>query len=157
MLGATSESLEIGDLPIVTANMRATTLFHCMRTSMRRVKLRPLTFRPSFLCLGRRNWQWKPRLGSGWELMYRLAKVNVVPFTDQIALATVSACLFYTPAFVRTERSSCARMFLTRLPQVLTNARQFFGGGQTWRGQGYSMGMGLLCGVVLLECDQFPR
>ena len=134
MLGATSESLEIGDLPIVTANMRATTLFHYMRASMRQVKLRPLAFLPSFLCLGRRNWQWKPKLGSGWELMYRLAKVNVVPFTTQIALAAVSACLFYTPAFVRAEYSNYARISLTSLCQVLTNAREFFGSEQTRRG-----------------------
>ncbi|KAF8583290.1 P-loop containing nucleoside triphosphate hydrolase protein [Ramaria rubella] len=99
MLGVTSESLEIGDLPIVTANMRATTLFHRMRTAMRHVKLRPLSIVPAFLLGSRRGWQWKPKSGSGWTLMYRLAKVNSLPFTVQISLATISALLFYAPAF----------------------------------------------------------
>lgn len=99
MLGATSESLEIGDLPIVTANMRASTLYHRMRMAMRRIKLRPLTILPAFLFGTRRGWQWHPKPGSGWTLMYRLAKVNSVAFTAQVALATVSALLYYAPAF----------------------------------------------------------
>ncbi|KAF8518400.1 multidrug resistance-associated ABC transporter [Hysterangium stoloniferum] len=99
LLGVTSESLEIGDLPIVTANMRATTLFHRMRTAMRQIKVRPLSIFPSFLLGSRLKWQWKPRPGSGWMLMYKLAKVNSVPLTAQICLAVVSALLFYSPAF----------------------------------------------------------
>ncbi|KAF8507555.1 multidrug resistance-associated ABC transporter [Gautieria morchelliformis] len=99
MLGATSESLEIGDLPIVTANMRATTLYHRMRVAMRRVKLKPLTILPAFLFGTRRSWQWAPKSGSGWTLMYRLARVNIVPFTLQISLASIGALLYYAPAF----------------------------------------------------------
>jgi hypothetical protein len=99
MLGATAESLEIGDLPIVTANMRATILYHRMRIAMRRVKLRPLTFLPAFLFGTRRGWQWRPKPGSGWTLMYRLMRVNAVALTAQISLATVSAFLFYAPAY----------------------------------------------------------
>jgi hypothetical protein len=108
MLGVTSESLEIGDLPVVTANMRATTLYHRMRVAMRRVKLKPLTLLPAFLFGTRRSWQWTPKSGSGWTLMYRLARVNIVPFTVQISLASIAALLFYAPAF-----------FLQRLVQFL--------------------------------------
>jgi hypothetical protein len=99
LLGVTSETLEIGDLPIVPANMRASTLFHKMRTAMRQIKPRPLTIFPSFLLGSHRRWQWKPKPGSGWMLMYRLAKVNSAAFMAQISLAVVSALLFYAPAY----------------------------------------------------------
>ncbi|TDL25136.1 multidrug resistance-associated ABC transporter [Rickenella mellea] len=84
LLGYRSESLEIADLPIVPGNMRATTIFARMKAASKRVKLR-----------GR----WKPKQGSGWELAYRLMRVNAVVFAVQISLAAVSACIFYAPAF----------------------------------------------------------
>lgn len=99
MLGVTSESLEIGDLPIVTANMRATTLFYRMQTAMRTVKSRSFTLIPGFLLASSEGLRWKPSLGSGWMLMYRLARINAVPVVTQICLATVSALLYYAPAF----------------------------------------------------------
>ena len=98
MLGATAESLEIGDLPIVTANMRASTLYYRMRNAMQRVKIRPLTIFPAWLC-GGHAWKWSPKPGSGWILMYRLCKVNAAPIIAEISLAVVSALLFYAPAF----------------------------------------------------------
>lgn len=83
MLGYTSESLEIGDLPVVPANMRGTHLYASMRHTIRNVKW------------GLR-W-WRPRVGSGWELGYRLLRVNIVPLIGLVLLAAVSACLFYAP------------------------------------------------------------
>lgn len=85
MLGYTSESLEIGDLPVVPANMRGTNLYTSMRRTIRTVKW------------GLR-W-WRPRVGSGWELAYRLLRVNALPLTALVLLAAVSAGLFYTPPF----------------------------------------------------------
>ena len=83
MLGYSSESLEIGDLPVVPANMRGTHLYASMRRTIRTIKW------------GLR-W-WRPRVGSGWELAYRLLRVNTLPLIALVSLAAVSACLFYTP------------------------------------------------------------
>ncbi|KAI0338006.1 ATP-binding cassette transporter [Trametopsis cervina] len=84
MLGNTSESLEIGDLPIVPGNMRATMIYATMRAAMRKWKLR----------IG----SWTPKAGSGWQLGYRLLRNNGAVLALVIALASVSAVLFYTPA-----------------------------------------------------------
>lgn len=83
MLGYTSESLEIGDLPVVPADMRATHLYASMRRTIRTIKWSL-------------RW-WRPRVGSGWELAYRLLRVNILPLTALVLLAAVSAVLFYTP------------------------------------------------------------
>ncbi|KAI0631359.1 ABC transporter type 1, transmembrane domain-containing protein [Trametes polyzona] len=106
MLGYTSESLEIGDLPIVTADMRATATFARMRAAIRRWKLK----------IG----SWRPRPGSGIELAYRLLRVNAPAMTAVIVLAAISAVLFYVPAY-----------FLKRVVQYLEidNAREFRGWG----------------------------
>ncbi|TFY65276.1 hypothetical protein EVJ58_g2068 [Rhodofomes roseus] len=85
MLGNTAESLEIGDLPIVPANMRATTLFKNMRGAVRRYHLRVRS--------------WRPRPGSGWELGYRIFRVNTRDVTIVVLLATIVAGLFYTPHY----------------------------------------------------------
>ncbi|TFK48986.1 P-loop containing nucleoside triphosphate hydrolase protein [Heliocybe sulcata] len=85
MLGNIAESLDIGDLPIVPANMRATTLFATMRRTVRTVKLR----------VG----SWTPKPGSGLELAWRLVRVNASTLALQITLAAIAACLFYAPAF----------------------------------------------------------
>ncbi|KAF8438137.1 hypothetical protein L210DRAFT_968152 [Boletus edulis BED1] len=83
MLGYTSESLEIADLPVVPADMRGAQLYASMRRTIRNVKW------------GLR-W-WRPRVGSGWELAYRLLRVNIMPITALISMAAVSAGLFYAP------------------------------------------------------------
>lgn len=83
-LGNIATSLDIGDLPIVPADMRATFNYAKMKRAMKEIKLR----------IG----SWSPRPGSGWGLAYRLLKLNTVPFTAELALAAVSAMLFYTPA-----------------------------------------------------------
>ncbi|RPD54947.1 multidrug resistance-associated ABC transporter [Lentinus tigrinus ALCF2SS1-7] len=85
MLGNASESLEIGDLPIVAADMRATTLFASMRAAIRRWKLR----------IG----SWHPQPGSGIELAYRLLRVNAWTMAMIIFLAIICAIMFYVPAF----------------------------------------------------------
>jgi len=84
MLGYTSESLEIGDLPIVPADMRATTIYQDFRRAMRRIKL-PRNF--------------KPAVGSGWGLLYRFGVFNAGMLGLVFALAAVCAVLFYSPAF----------------------------------------------------------
>ncbi|OSX61133.1 hypothetical protein POSPLADRAFT_1074834 [Postia placenta MAD-698-R-SB12] len=85
MLGTTAESLEIADLPIVPADMRATTLFARMRSGLRRYKLRIGT--------------WRPMPGSGWELGYRLVRVNTKVIVQVVVLAAIAAVLFYLPAY----------------------------------------------------------
>ncbi len=84
MLGYIATSLEIGDLPILPENMRATTIFARMKTAIRNVKLQ-----------GR----WNPKTGSVWELAYCLLCVNGLAFIIVIALAAVRACLTYAPVF----------------------------------------------------------
>ncbi|KAJ2928555.1 hypothetical protein H1R20_g8545, partial [Candolleomyces eurysporus] len=84
-LGNIAESLEIGDLPIVPANMRATLNYSRMRQAMRTIKLR--------------IFNWTPKTGSGWGLMYRLFRLNWFMFFVEFLLAGVSAGLFYAPAF----------------------------------------------------------
>lgn len=95
MLGYTSSSLsslEVGDLPIVPGNMRATTIFQSMKAALRTpiatVSL-PLSSYRLFSF----------RRGSGWELLFKLIKLNKRVFIYEIALAAVSAALYYTPAF----------------------------------------------------------
>ncbi|KAJ7512914.1 multidrug resistance-associated ABC transporter [Mycena galericulata] len=85
MLGNTAESLEIGDLPIVPANMRSTLNYASMKKAMRQIKL----------YLG----SWKPTHGSGALLAYRLLRVNIYALTAQFLLAATSAFLFYAPPF----------------------------------------------------------
>ncbi|KAL5499202.1 hypothetical protein ACEPAH_1720 [Sanghuangporus vaninii] len=80
MLGHISESLEIGDLPVLSGRMRATSLFSRMRAAMRNYCLRVA------------------RPGSGWNLGYRVVRVNSQTLIAQTALVVVSAVLFYTPA-----------------------------------------------------------
>ncbi|TBU28095.1 multidrug resistance-associated ABC transporter [Dichomitus squalens] len=128
MLGYTSESLEIGDLPVLEASMRATALYAQMRVVMRRFRLR----------IG----AWRPTPGSGIELVYRLARVNLGLFVAITVLATIAAVLFYVPAMflrgvvryleVDPERENkqwgfvfCAGLFLSHATtQILT--------GQLW-------------------------
>lgn len=84
LLGYTAESLEIGDLPIVPADMRSTTIYLNIRNAMKRIKL------PG---------NWHPAVGSGWALLYRLMVVNAGMLILEFVLAAVSAVLFYAPAF----------------------------------------------------------
>lgn len=85
MLGNTSESLEIGDLPIVPAGMRATTIFKEMRGALKLYHLRVHS--------------WRPRPGSGFELCWQLLRVNTVDILAVVILAMIVAVLFYTPHY----------------------------------------------------------
>lgn len=82
-LGNIAASLDIGDLPIVPANMRATYNYARMKKTVREVKLRIFS--------------WTPKPGSGWLLAYRLLRLNSFAFTAELVLASVSAVLFYAP------------------------------------------------------------
>lgn len=84
MLGYTAESLEIRDLPIVPADMRATPIFTAMRRVYKSIKLPKM---------------WQSKAGDGWELLYKLFKVNWSTFVLQMSLAAVTAVLYYVPAY----------------------------------------------------------
>jgi hypothetical protein len=85
MLGNTSDSLEIGDLPIVPGDMRASTIYASMKIATRKFKLR---FR-----------NWVPKSGTGWDLGYRLIRLNKTVMITQLLMAVASACIFYVPAY----------------------------------------------------------
>ena len=83
-LGNLDTSLDIGDLPIVPSYIRATVNFAEIKNAMRNVR-----------------WQigsWTPKPGSGWNLGYRLLRLNSSLFLMLLALAAISAALYYTPA-----------------------------------------------------------
>lgn len=84
--GYTAASLEIGDLPLLPAAMRAPTIFASMRRALTTYKLQ--------------GWRWwTPRHGSGWQLAYQIIRVNAPTLARQLCLVVVSAMLFYSPAF----------------------------------------------------------
>lgn len=91
MLGNNSTSLEIGDLPIVPADMRATFNYAAMKRSIKQ-KLYNLRLRVPFTSLS-----WQPKPGSGFSLGYRLFRINLPVFIQLWALASISAVLFYAP------------------------------------------------------------
>jgi hypothetical protein len=83
--GHGAETLDVGDLPIVPKDMRAAFNYARMRSGLRRFQLRIFS--------------WKPQPGSGWGLMYTLARLNIGVLTVEAILAAISASLFYAPAF----------------------------------------------------------
>lgn len=86
MLGYAAERLGIGDLPILRADMRATTIFARMRTVMRAHRLTKL-------------WLWKVKPGSGVQLAYQLIRANIRVLLIQVSLILVSAMVSYLPPF----------------------------------------------------------
>jgi hypothetical protein len=82
-LGNVAKTFEPGDLPIVTANLRATFNYAKMKQGMREIHL----------SLG----NWRPKPGSGWSLGYRLVRLNIVDLSLVLILAVASATLVYTP------------------------------------------------------------
>lgn len=80
-LGRTAEFVDIKDLPVLTANLRAPGIFSQMRRAMKMNKLH-----------GRRP-------GTGWHLMGKLWRVNAALFTIQGILAVFAAVASYGPAF----------------------------------------------------------
>jgi hypothetical protein len=84
-LGNVADNLDIGDLPILAADMRAAFNYSRMRSALRRYQLQIFS--------------WKPTPGSGLSLAYKLARLNGRVLTVEVLLAAVSAVLFYGPAF----------------------------------------------------------
>ncbi len=85
MLGNTATSLEISDLPIVPVGLRATFNYTRMKNAVRTI-----------------NWKigsWRPKPGSGWNLGYRLVRLNFMGLFVQFLLASVSACVYYIPPY----------------------------------------------------------
>lgn len=125
MLGNISESLEIGDLPIVAADMRATTIYARMRAAVRRWKLRIGT--------------WRPKPGSGIELAYRIVRVNAATMVLIVCLASISATMFYIPAF-----------FLQRVVRYLE-----VDPGRESRGWGFVFCIGLFASNALTQICEY--
>lgn len=92
MLGNISESLEIGDLPIVPASIRATHLFKLMKSALR-TPIPTLSFPFTSFRL------FSFRKGSGWEILCKLMRLNKWVLIYEVALAAASAVLWYAPAF----------------------------------------------------------
>lgn len=81
-LGNVAESLDIGDLPVLPGNIRATYNFSRMRQAIRCI-------RPS------RPWRSKP--GSGWRTAYQLIRANASALSIEIILAAFDAAFYYVP------------------------------------------------------------
>jgi hypothetical protein len=82
MLGHTAASLDIGDLPIVPGDMRASDIFQKFRTT--RLRVRRFLF-------------WKTKPGSGMLLLYQMVIRNKGPIAIQTFLAALGAVLYYAP------------------------------------------------------------
>ncbi|KAG7095389.1 hypothetical protein E1B28_006144 [Marasmius oreades] len=85
MLGNIAESLEIGDLPILPANMRCVVNFTQIRKMAGTLRLRFGT--------------WAAKTGSGWNVAYQLVRLNIASLTVQFWIAVFSAMLFYLPPY----------------------------------------------------------
>ncbi|KAJ7785356.1 multidrug resistance-associated ABC transporter [Mycena maculata] len=128
MLGNTAESLEIGDLPIVPADMRATHNYASMKRATRQIRLR----------FG----SWKPKPGSGALLAYRLLRVNIYALSAQFFLAATAAILFYAPPFFLRmllayleddpERENTAWGWVWVFSLFTTNVLSYLLTGQLW-------------------------
>ncbi|KAH7925973.1 P-loop containing nucleoside triphosphate hydrolase protein [Leucogyrophana mollusca] len=78
-LGNTAASLEIGDLPILPGSMRAAYQFRRMRQNLRATPLQP-----------------------GWDLAWRIVKINKVALTVEVVMAVVASPLWYgSPYFLQ--------------------------------------------------------
>ncbi|KAJ7737115.1 multidrug resistance-associated ABC transporter [Mycena metata] len=89
MLGNTAESLDIGDLPILTVNMRATFNYVVMKRLLHDLKL----------SIG----SWRPKLGNGATLAYQIFHANHFRLMTLIALSLVAGGLFYVPPFFMSK------------------------------------------------------
>ena len=124
-LGNIAESLDIGDLPIVPASMRATYNYARMRKALREIKLKIFS--------------WSPALGTGWHLIWRLIRLNFVILLMVFILAAISAVLFYTPA-----------LFLRKFVQYLEVDRN-----RENKGWGWVYVVGLFATNVLVFLSKF--
>ncbi|KAE9407953.1 ATP-binding cassette transporter [Gymnopus androsaceus JB14] len=128
MLGNTAESLEIADLPIVEARMRATVNYNGIKKAIHKYKLK----------LG----SWKPKVGSGWNVGYTLIRYNLWIIVTQFFIAVAAAILFYAPAIFSQmliayleddpERKNRGWGFVYTVAMFLSNILVFFTSAQLW-------------------------
>ncbi|KAJ6516269.1 multidrug resistance-associated ABC transporter [Mycena sanguinolenta] len=85
LLGARLEDLEIADLPVVPASLRATFNYEMIK---KMIQYKKLSFR-----------FWQPRPGSGAALAYQIFHANFYGITAQAALSAAAALLYYIPPF----------------------------------------------------------
>jgi hypothetical protein len=85
MLGYKAKSLEIGDLPILPADMRGASHFSRMRRVLRDVRL---TFG-----------SWSAETGSGATLAYQLARTNTGGLIATVLLCIAAGMTYYMPPF----------------------------------------------------------
>ncbi|KAG8707304.1 hypothetical protein FRC08_000588 [Ceratobasidium sp. 394] len=104
MLGYKSASMEIRDLPILKASLRAPNIYSTTRSIIRRVKLAP---------------RWRGKHGSGYELLYQLLVANKGMFLVQIALSGSSAVLYYAPAWFLQQLVKFLEMTRNDEPQAI--------------------------------------
>jgi hypothetical protein len=83
MLGNKLESLEIVDLPLMPAQLRATTNYDTLKKAVRERKLS--------------LWSWSPRSGSGARLAYQVFHSNFAGLTAEAVLTVLAALLYYSP------------------------------------------------------------
>ena len=84
-LGNIAESFDVGDLPIVPASMRATYNYARMRKALREIKLKIFS--------------WSPAPGTGWNLIWRLIRLNYAILLVVLSLVAISTALSFAPAF----------------------------------------------------------
>ena len=84
-LGNIAESFDVGDLPIVPASMRATYNYARMRKALREIKLKIFS--------------WSPAPGTGWNLIWRLIRLNYAILLVVLSLVTISTALSFASAF----------------------------------------------------------
>lgn len=83
---------------------------------------------------------WAPKIGGGWEISYRLVRINALLFTTEILLAWVAAVLFYTPA-----------LFLQRLVKYLESDPE-----RKDRSWGWFFCIGLVLSTIFLRLGKYP-
>ncbi|KZP24950.1 multidrug resistance-associated ABC transporter [Athelia psychrophila] len=88
MLGHVSSSLEIGDLPILPGDMRASNAYAKMKHAL---WLSPPPHASSH--------KGDKKKSGGWALGWTILRLNAIGFAALTLLAGVSAVLFYAPAF----------------------------------------------------------
>jgi hypothetical protein len=126
MLGNTSESLEIGDLPLLSSDMRAPFIFNTMKHALRTIKLK----------IG----NWRPKPGSGWDISWKLVRLNSRMLIIEILLAAFGAVLYYTPA-----------LFLRKLVAYLESDPERLN-----RGWGFFFCVGLFVTNAIMQLGVFP-
>ncbi|TFK22034.1 multidrug resistance-associated ABC transporter [Coprinopsis marcescibilis] len=109
--GRISPKLEIDELPILPANMRAVWNYTMMRKTLREVKFRVFG--------------WNPKSGKGWGLMYQLVWLNWRVLVLEVGIAAVAAVSFYGPAF-----------FVSRLIGFLEREDKGENSDERWKGGG---------------------